>query len=162
MPLPEKIKCDRCNKIMGQARYSEKQLTDYRWQIRQGNRNPRRPKCQKCAGGNHLVELECQTCHKTKGLEEFAKSQRAVPDDAQCFKCTDDQVSHKPYDEEKYEDASKPFVTPDSSNGIVPDYWSSSASTRDSSVSVSRPVICPEDRQAVLSRPKRGLLTVSG
>ncbi|KAF2830254.1 hypothetical protein CC86DRAFT_379695 [Ophiobolus disseminans] len=132
--LPEKVKCGRCNKSMGHARYSEKQLTDYRWQIKNGARPIKLPRCQKCAGGNQLVELECTMCHVTKGLGDFARTQRNVPDTAQCFQCTDIQVAHQPYSEERYADQTRPFVTADhSTDGVIPDYWSSSSSTHGTS-----------------------------
>jgi DNA repair protein RAD7 len=84
VPLPPKVQCDRCRKHMMFTRFSIKQLTDYRYQIKNNVRNPHLPKCQKCAGGHQVVEIECTMCHKTKGMEEFAKSQRNVADTAVC------------------------------------------------------------------------------
>jgi hypothetical protein len=70
-----------CLKNYNAANFSEKQKTDARWQISRQGRITSNPKCFKCTGGQ-LVEIECSHCHKTKGLEEFAKTQRRKPDDA--------------------------------------------------------------------------------
>lgn len=73
-----------CLKNYNQAMFSEKQLTDVRWQLsRSTNKITTNPKCVKCSG-HAPVEIECVMCHKTKGLEEYAKVQRRKPDDAVC------------------------------------------------------------------------------
>lgn len=105
--------------------------------------------CQRCSGAR-VDELMCNVCNKWKGLEDYAKSRR-VPDNAvrcafdvrrrklivrqQCFACTEKQVKHKPVVEEHYEDENKAFITPDSSNGVQPDYWIDSGSDVNSAVS---------------------------
>jgi hypothetical protein len=81
VPIPAKLKCNMCLKNYNQANFSQKQLTDVRWQVSKQGRITTNPKCFKCTGGQ-LVEIECTMCHKTKGLEEFAKVQRKRPDDA--------------------------------------------------------------------------------
>jgi len=81
--IPDRIKCGRCEKNLPQARYSTKQLTDLRWQIKTNGRCTQPIICRRCTG-EPLVEIECFMCHKTKGLEEFAKSQRCRPDHAVC------------------------------------------------------------------------------
>ena len=70
-----------CDKNLPQVRFSNKQLNDVRSQIEKEGRMTKTPKCLTCSGGR-LVELECVVCHKTKGLEDFAKSQRKVQDTA--------------------------------------------------------------------------------
>lgn len=70
-----------CLKNYNVAMYSEKQLTDVRWQLSRANKITTNPKCLKCAGQT-IVEIECVMCHKTKGLEDFAKAQRKKLDDA--------------------------------------------------------------------------------
>jgi DNA repair protein RAD7 len=81
IPVPPKIKCGRCYKNLPPTKYSTKQLTDLRSQIHQTGRQTAAINCQTCTG-QHLVELECTICHKTKGLEDFAKSQKSKPDTA--------------------------------------------------------------------------------
>ena len=81
IPLPPKLKCNMCLRNYNQANFSEKQKTDVRWQISRAGKITTLPKCFKCTGGQ-LVEIECVMCHKTKGLEDYAKTQRRKPDDA--------------------------------------------------------------------------------
>ncbi|KAF1916691.1 Stc1 domain-containing protein [Ampelomyces quisqualis] len=123
--IPQKIKCGRCRKNLPHIQYSTKQLTDYRYQVKHnGNREVTKPiNCMKCSGGSQIVELECQICHKTKGLEDFAKSQRKQPDTA----CTADYLDQEPIRFDRYEGQNPDhrFVTPDTFKGYVPEYWSS-------------------------------------
>lgn len=81
IPLPAKLKCNMCLRNYNAANFSEKQKTDVRYQISKQGRITTNPKCLKCTGGQ-LVEIECSHCHKTKGLEDFAKVQRRKPDDS--------------------------------------------------------------------------------
>ena len=167
MAIPAKIKCGRCSKNLPHTKYSTKQLTDLRYQISQGVREPKPINCHSCTG-NQLVEIECTMCHKTKGLEEFAKCQRK-PDTAvwrslpivlsqlticqKCYKCTEDQVTHEPVNDDHYERTDGAFVTPDHSGGHVPDYWTSASSTTGSSAVVSIPFairVHGKDRQSSL------------
>jgi hypothetical protein len=80
-------------------------------------------------------------CSKTKGLEDFAKSQRAKPDTARCFKCVDDQLNDTPVNEEMYEQPDAAFLPPDHSKGRYPEYWSSAASSTDTSSNYVSPII---------------------
>lgn len=73
-----------CEKNYNAANFSEKQKTDVRWQLSRSGRITTLPRCFKCTGGQ-IVEIECVLCHKTKGLEDFAKVQRRKPDDAVCI-----------------------------------------------------------------------------
>jgi hypothetical protein len=73
-----------------------------------------------------------------------------------CFKCTDDQVTHQPVDIDRYEDTSRSqFVTPDTSNGYIPDYWSSSSTDPDADSAVSDPFLgCSADKTgSILALP---------
>jgi hypothetical protein len=79
--MPPKLKCSRCDKYKGHTAFSEKQLNDARMSFR--NRTTYNIRCHPCNGGQ-LVEIECSYCGKTKGLDEFAKSQRSKPDSAVC------------------------------------------------------------------------------
>lgn len=72
-------------------------------------------------------------CGKTKGLEEFAKSQRNKPDTAQCFRCTEIQVNDEAINKDRYEDPDKAFCPGDHSAGKTPDYFSGNSSTTESS-----------------------------
>ncbi|RAQ99979.1 dna repair protein rad7 [Stemphylium lycopersici] len=128
--LPVKLKCGRCRKNLPQARFSSKQLTDARWQISQSSNIYKAINCVSCTG-QQVVEVECTMCGKTKGLEDFAKSQRCKPDTAKCFKCVEQQLAEEPFNEDRYEDLDKAFVTPDHSNGQYPEYFS--AATTDTS-----------------------------
>lgn len=79
------MKCNMCLRNYNAANFSEKQKTDARWQISKQGRITTNPRCFKCTGGQ-LVEIECSHCHNTKGLEDFAKSQRRKPGDAVCMR----------------------------------------------------------------------------
>lgn len=65
---------------MSNKRFSEKQLNDARWQIEDRGRIHTPIKCRTCTGGSHIFEIECTMCNKTKGLEEFSKTQRKADD----------------------------------------------------------------------------------
>jgi DNA repair protein RAD7 len=130
-----KIKCGRCQKNLPQVKYSIKQLTDARWQIKNSGKMYKAINCQSCTG-QQKVEIECTMCGKTKGLEDFAKSQRSKPDTAKCFKCVEAQLADEAFNEDRYEDLEKAFITPDHSKGQYPEYWSA-ATTDTSSTYVS-------------------------
>ncbi|KAJ4398641.1 hypothetical protein N0V91_010073 [Didymella pomorum] len=129
--LPPKMKCNMCLRNYNAANFSEKQKTDARWQISKQGRITTNPRCFKCTGGQ-LVEIECSHCHKTKGLEDFAKSQRRKPGDAQCYACTEVQLSREAVEqhEEDYDKPGKAFFNTESSGGRAPEYWSSIHSSR--------------------------------
>ncbi|CBX92935.1 hypothetical protein IAQ61_008672 [Plenodomus lingam] len=130
VPLPPKIKCGRCQSHLVPARFSSKQLTDARYQILKQGRITQLVNCMKCTG-QQIVELECTSCGRTKGLEEFAKSQRNKPDTAVCFKCTELAVNDHAIDDGRYEDQDRAFLPANDSRGNVPEYWSSQQSTTD-------------------------------
>jgi DNA repair protein RAD7 len=151
VPVPPKIKCGRCHKNFPNTKYSTKQLTDLRYQIHHVGRMTTAINCKNCTG-QQIVEIECTMCHKTKGITEFAKSQKSKPDTAvritllngllilmsrqKCYTCIDDQLAREAVDGDRYEgDHKRLFVTPDSHNGYTPDYWSSADSTAGSSAS---------------------------
>ncbi|KAH6618575.1 Stc1 domain-containing protein [Boeremia exigua] len=119
-----------CLRNYNQANFSQKQLTDVRYQVSKAGRINTNPKCFKCTGGQ-LVELDCVMCHKTKGLEEFAKTQRKNTDSARCYDCTSIQLEREPVEEQTYDDPRKAFTRQESSSGNYPDYFNSSASSRD-------------------------------
>ncbi|KAJ4994413.1 hypothetical protein SVAN01_00242 [Stagonosporopsis vannaccii] len=133
--LPPKLKCNMCEKNYNAANFSQKQLTDVRYQISTMNKIIKNPKCFNCSG-RQLVELECYMCHKTKGLEGFAKSQRNNTEEARCYACTDIQLAREPVDEATYEDPNRAFVRTESSDGNYPDYFASSTSISDTVSSV--------------------------
>jgi DNA repair protein RAD7 len=148
IPLPIKIKCGRCQKNLPQAKYSTKQLTDARWQIKNSAKIYKAINCQACTG-QQKVEVECTMCGKTKGLEEFAKSQRAKPDTAKCFKCIEAQLADEAVDEDRYENLENAFLPADHSNGQYPEYFSS-ATTDTSSNYVSSRMTYMRHRQVPL------------
>ncbi|EUC43316.1 hypothetical protein COCMIDRAFT_38734 [Bipolaris oryzae ATCC 44560] len=130
--LPAKIKCGRCQKNLPQAKFSSKQLTDARRQIKASSQINKSINCQNCTG-RQVVEVECTMCGKTKGLEDFAKSQRRNPDTAKCFACVEGQLANEAFNEDKYEDPDKAFVPPDHSNGQYPEYFAAATSDTSSS-----------------------------
>ncbi|KAJ4297578.1 UV-damaged DNA-binding protein rad7 [Kalmusia sp. IMI 367209] len=126
--LPDRIKCDRCQKYRNQASFSNKQLTDARYAIKFLRQTSGwKIKCQVCSGGP-IVEIECSACGVTKGLEAFAKAQRKKLDLAECFKCTDKRLDLDPVNEEAYEhsDRSRAFVHPDAGSGYYPSVFEAS------------------------------------
>ncbi|KAF9698346.1 hypothetical protein EKO04_003645 [Ascochyta lentis] len=135
--LPAKLKCSMCSRNLSQITFSEKQLSDVRWQLSRPaplNRIDTNPKCVKCSG-QRVVEIECVMCHETKGLEAYAKVQRRKPDDATCYDCVDIQVKREAVCEATYEDPTRAFIKTDSSSGNLPDYFVSASSNRDTASS---------------------------
>lgn len=130
--LPAKLKCGRCSKNLPQARFSAKQLNDARRQIKESCKVNKPISCQSCTG-QQVVEIECTMCGKTKGLEEFAKSQRRNPDTAKCYQCVEMILAQDAIEEDKYEDPDKAFVTPNHSNGTHPEYFSAAVGDKTSS-----------------------------
>ena len=68
------------------GRYSNRQLDEYRTELRRNRSNPanaRRPICMNCTG-RPATELKCAQCDITKGLDAFTKAQRRDPDNAVC------------------------------------------------------------------------------
>ena len=64
------------------AKYSNKQLMDYRMNIdRSGMKNASTPKCRGCTG-QQVTEMTCSQCDITKGLASFSLAQRRNPDNA--------------------------------------------------------------------------------
>lgn len=63
------------------AKYSQKQLNDYRQQLLFDQIKAKLPKCRQCVGGP-ADELTCHRCDLTKGLNSFTKVQRRKPDTA--------------------------------------------------------------------------------
>ncbi|KAF2634989.1 hypothetical protein P280DRAFT_474087 [Massarina eburnea CBS 473.64] len=120
VPLPPKIKCGRCSKWLGHAQYSVKQLCDARRAIKSSGHNAQYSiNCQGCSGNGQVVELTCCFCRRTKGLEDFAKSQRKKPDSAKCFDCVNDQLDQDAINEDVYEsdDRSKLFAPSETARG---------------------------------------------
>ncbi|KAF2850893.1 hypothetical protein T440DRAFT_74324 [Plenodomus tracheiphilus IPT5] len=130
VPLPAKIKCGRCNRFCVPASFSNKQLTDARYQVMENGRMTKTINCKKCTG-QQIVEIKCTVCERTHGLEEYAKAQRKDPDTAICFACMERQVNDAAIREEVYQDQDKAFLPADHSNGNVPEYWSSQHSATD-------------------------------
>lgn len=98
-------------------------------------------------------------CGKTKGLESFAKSQRRNPDTAKCFACVEGQLANEAFDEDKYEDPDKAFVTPDHSNGQYPEYFTAATSDTSSSyVCIEFGLVIPR----VVAFPSGCALTLPG
>ncbi|CAA9960296.1 Stc1 domain containing protein [Pyrenophora teres f. maculata] len=126
--LPPKIKCGVCLKNLPQVKFSTKQLTDARWQVQTAGKMIKRINCQDCVG-KPVVEIECSMCGKTKGIAAFARVQRRKTDTAKCFPCIDMQLAENAFEEDKYEDPGRAFITPDHSNGLIPEYFSSATSS---------------------------------
>lgn len=151
VPLPLRLKCDMCERNYNAANFSQKQLTDVRYQISTMGKITKNPKCFKCTG-HQLVELECYMCHKTKGLEAFAKSQRSNPEEAvsiqrhfssntdtpnkRCYACTEIQLAREPVHETTYDDPKNAFVRTEDPNGNYYDYFASSNSIYENASSV--------------------------
>ncbi|KAI1568401.1 Stc1 domain containing protein [Pyrenophora tritici-repentis] len=130
--LPPRLKCGLCHKNVPLIRFSTKQQTDARSQIRSFGKILKHINCQDCVG-RQTVELECSMCGKTKGIDSFARTQRRKTDTAKCFVCIERQLADNAYEEGKYEDLSNAF-TPDHSNGHAPEYFSSALSSTASNV----------------------------
>lgn len=144
-----------CSRNFNQANFSQKQLTDVRYQLSTRGQILTNPRCLKCTG-QPLVELECFMCHKTKGLEAFAKSQRQDTDNAvrilcdwstqamltaskRCLDCTMHQTTRQPINEANYDEPGKAFVRTERSGGY-PDYFATTNSTRDTASIIVSPV----------------------
>jgi hypothetical protein len=90
--VPEKVKCKACKKVRPNQSYSNKQLQDLRQHLYTTGAlslaSPGVVKCRGCVGGQ-TSELMCIICDETKGLDDFAKTQRRTPDEAVCshFNC---------------------------------------------------------------------------
>ncbi|GME49298.1 DNA repair protein rad7 [Neofusicoccum parvum] len=93
--LPDKIRCDRCNKWKGHTNYSKKRLNDLREKIRSNGPKQYTSQCTLCVPGQ-VMELKCFVCEKDKGLEDFAKAQRKDPDHARCNDCMKEQLDTEP------------------------------------------------------------------
>ncbi|OXV11050.1 hypothetical protein Egran_01189 [Elaphomyces granulatus] len=110
--LPQRIKCEICKKFRMQNAFSNKQLSTVRQAIYQygpaamGDDRPGYAKCRTCAG-TQVVELLCSVCDKTKGLDEFAKSQRRNPDTARCINCVQNHLEADPVADEQKTAAGK-------------------------------------------------------
>ena len=63
------------------AKYSQKQLTEFRKRLQFSQSNAKPPKCRQCVG-SPADELTCHRCELTKGLNAFTKVQRRNPDTA--------------------------------------------------------------------------------
>ncbi|KAF2116564.1 Stc1 domain-containing protein [Lophiotrema nucula] len=126
VPLPAKLKCDRCEYYYGPQSYSEIQLNTARAALKNGGtRATYKIKCRRCTGGQP-VEVPCKMCGQTKGLEEFAKSQRAKPDNAECMACVEKRLALEAVNEDDYEDPRRAFRPLDHSGGNIPQYWAPS------------------------------------
>ncbi|KAF1977993.1 hypothetical protein BU23DRAFT_595837 [Bimuria novae-zelandiae CBS 107.79] len=101
--IPAKLKCDRCNKYKGHNAFSNKQLTDARYKIKNEGQSARyKIKCMPCTG-QQPVEILCSVCSVWKGLEAFAKSQRKKIDSSECFQCTEKRLSVDPVSDKDYD-----------------------------------------------------------
>ncbi|KAF2190664.1 hypothetical protein K469DRAFT_747109 [Zopfia rhizophila CBS 207.26] len=135
--LPDKIKCNRCSKWRAQASFSTKQLMDAKYKIAEKGANAQyKINCRNCTG-QQLVEIECIWCHETKGLEEFAKTQRTKPDNAKCMACMEVQLELEAVEAEKYEDPRDAYVPIDNSGRNYPEYWGQSSMTGSTAASVT-------------------------
>ncbi|KAF2017262.1 hypothetical protein BU24DRAFT_147018 [Aaosphaeria arxii CBS 175.79] len=132
--LPPKLKCYRCEVWRTENSYSEKQKNIARESILyKGQSSPPNLVCNRCNGGP-LVELECTSCNVTKGLEDFAKSQRAVADHAKCYECVEKHLDLNPIIDRTYENPLRSHAIGDYSDGREPNYWEDTASQTDSSI----------------------------
>ncbi|OAL49866.1 hypothetical protein IQ07DRAFT_631853 [Pyrenochaeta sp. DS3sAY3a] len=122
IPLPAKIRCGRCLKHKAEANFSIKQLNEARLQVQASGKITKAPTCKPCTG-QRIVEIECHVCGETKGLEQFAKTQRREPDTAVCYQCTEERVNHAPVDEEAYENPDQAFYKDHNTHGTCPDYF---------------------------------------
>ncbi|KAF2463482.1 uncharacterized protein BDR25DRAFT_319993 [Lindgomyces ingoldianus] len=129
LSLRSMVKCSRCNKWKNHANFSNKQLLDAKYAIKVNGRNATyRIKCRGCTG-QQVMEIECMMCHETKGLEEYAKVQRAKPDCAKCMACVEKQLELDAVEDDKYEDPRDAYEPIDHSAGNYPEYWGHSNMT---------------------------------
>ncbi|MBE7182151.1 MAG: hypothetical protein INR71_13280 [Terriglobus roseus] len=98
-PLPAKLRCGACNKHKATAaNFSGKQLAGLREQVAQRGQAAAQTYevvCIACASGGQNVEMTCVDCHRTMGLEAFAKAHRKDRDNAKCLKCMEKRVALK-------------------------------------------------------------------
>ncbi|OQO08480.1 hypothetical protein B0A48_06350 [Cryoendolithus antarcticus] len=96
IPIPDKIKCCRCDKVKPPASYATLRQNDMKQKMAQTpGFNPVTTgfvPCVMCTGGQ-VTELECHMCRKWMGLDKFAKTQRKNPDRAKCLKCIQEQIA---------------------------------------------------------------------
>jgi hypothetical protein len=120
--------------------FSHRQLTDARKAIKE--RKTYKIRCRPCCG-EVIIELECTICNVVKGVEAFAKVQRAKPDTAvcmatpcavsythirqKCYDCMEKQLETDPVNEEVYEQPDKAFVPVE--KDFYPDFWGAPNST---------------------------------
>lgn len=79
-----RITCVSCGVSRFRARFSNNQIRKYQEAIvRQQHNGPPAslPRCSDCTTGN-VVELTCQGCQVTKGVDFFSSNQRKTPDNA--------------------------------------------------------------------------------
>ena len=115
------MKCDKCDKWKGHQNFAAKRLNDARLKVHQ--RKTFSISCKQCVG-TQIVEIECTRCSETKGLEEYAKSQRK-PDTAVCMACMEKQLELDPISGRQYEDNRDAFMLPEKTEW--PDYWNPEA-----------------------------------
>ncbi|ERF75800.1 hypothetical protein EPUS_01630 [Endocarpon pusillum Z07020] len=85
------------------AKYSQKQLNEYRQRLLFDQANAKLPKCRQCVGGP-ADELTCHRCDLTKGLNSFTKVQRRKPDTALCKDCQQEVDDVEPNIEDALEE----------------------------------------------------------
>ncbi|KAF2199343.1 hypothetical protein GQ43DRAFT_473713 [Delitschia confertaspora ATCC 74209] len=147
--LPDKVRCCRCLKWKAQTNFSHKQLNDAKYTILNGGLNaPFNIKCRTCAGGP-LTEVECFMCSETKGIEEFAKSQRCKPDHAKCMACVEKQLELEPIQEDKYDDPRGAYRAPEWNGEPYPDYWNPASISASSKTITGASTIGDEDNTTV-------------
>ncbi|KAK4982708.1 hypothetical protein LTR66_009139 [Elasticomyces elasticus] len=111
-PLPHRILCTICKKHKPAEAYSNKQLSDYKFQIsltQNKKRNHSIIKCRNCIT-QPATELQCTVCDRWKSLDEFSKRQRKRGNDSdkhRCRKCVDKQLSVAPEDYDDDEEGSE-------------------------------------------------------
>lgn len=135
--LPNKIRCYRCEKHYPPSKFSQNQLDTARKAIRaKGNNANYQIACSGCASGQ-LFEIQCTSCDKVKGRNEFSNVQQRKPDTAKCFECVEEQLATDPVDTDTYEGpVAKLQLLPDDSQGNYPDYFTNNVSTRTRAVSL--------------------------
>ncbi|KAF2141378.1 uncharacterized protein K452DRAFT_298758 [Aplosporella prunicola CBS 121167] len=107
--LPDKIRCDRCNRWKNPTNFANKRLNDLRYKIKYQGRNKTNSQggltatCSACTG-QQVQELECHMCKTWKGLEDFAKAQRKNPDHAKCNECMREQLDTQPVEDDNQVD----------------------------------------------------------
>lgn len=93
--IPDKIKCVQCKRNFMHAKFSKKQINEYRQQLLLNQNNAKPPKCRQCVG-SPADELTCHRCDLTKGLSAFTKVQRRNPDTALCKDCQQEVSDQEP------------------------------------------------------------------